>query len=158
LGIDRLGAGSLDLDAYSLGGYWTHLGPSGWYVDTVLMTSWLSGGPTSVRGVGADVDGTLFTASIEGGYPIALGRGLTLEPQAQRIWQELSVDSGSDASSTVGCGSSAAFAGRVGARLQGEVQVEAVLLKPCLKLNLWHDFSRSDDVTLGADVISLDYG
>jgi outer membrane autotransporter protein len=158
LGVDRFEVGSLNLDSYALGGYWTHLGPSGWYIDTVLMTNWIGGGPSSTRGVGADLDGTLFTASVEGGYPIALGGGLTLEPQAQVIWQNLSMDQTSDIYSSVDYGSSDAFTGRFGARLQGDVQLESALLKPYLKLNLWHDFSRADDVALGADVISTDYG
>ena len=31
------------MDATSLGIYWTHVGPSGWYLDSVLMHSWLDG-------------------------------------------------------------------------------------------------------------------
>jgi hypothetical protein len=27
--------GAVELSAYSLGGYWTHYGPSGWYLDAV---------------------------------------------------------------------------------------------------------------------------
>ncbi len=29
--------GDSDFNAYTLGGYWTHFGPAGWYVDTVLQ-------------------------------------------------------------------------------------------------------------------------
>jgi hypothetical protein len=30
-------AGHVDLDATSFGGYWTHLGPTNWYIDAVLQ-------------------------------------------------------------------------------------------------------------------------
>ena len=43
LGQRRAASGSVDLDATSLGLYWTHIGPGGWYLDSVLMHSWLDG-------------------------------------------------------------------------------------------------------------------
>ena len=70
LGQRRAASGSVDLDATSLGLYWTHIGPSGWYLDSVLMHSWLDGSPHSNRGVGIDLDGSSTTASLEGGYPV----------------------------------------------------------------------------------------
>ena len=30
-------------DAFSLGGYWTHFGPSDWYLDGVLQATWYDG-------------------------------------------------------------------------------------------------------------------
>ena len=41
MGQEGYGAGKLAIDAYSLGGYWTHVGPGGWYTDTVIMGSHL---------------------------------------------------------------------------------------------------------------------
>ncbi len=36
----RLQGGSDEFDAYTIGGYWTHFGPSGWYLDGVLQGTW----------------------------------------------------------------------------------------------------------------------
>ena len=34
-------AGTVNMNAYSLGAYWTHFGAPGWYVDAVLQGTWL---------------------------------------------------------------------------------------------------------------------
>lgn len=154
LGLRRNGVGKLDLDSNSLGAYWTHTGPSGWYLDAVLMHSWLDGDARSERGIRADIGGTAVTASLEGGYPIALGAGFTLEPQAQLIWQSLSLDRSRDRFSTVTFEDSDSFTGRIGARLQTSVLVGSAQLQPYLNLNLWHNFSHSDKVAFDAvDII-----
>ena len=44
-------AGKLAIDSYSLGGYWTHIGPGGWYTDTVIMGSHLKVNPKSTAGI-----------------------------------------------------------------------------------------------------------
>ena len=102
LGQRRAASGSVDLDATSLGLYWTHIGPSGWYLDSVLMHSWLDGSPHSNRGVGIELDGSSTTASLEGGYPFFLAPGLALEPQAQIIWQTVDFDPTRDLFSPIG--------------------------------------------------------
>ena len=45
--------GSVNLDAWSGGGYWTHIGPAGWYLDAVLQgTSYGGSASTAVRQAG----------------------------------------------------------------------------------------------------------
>lgn len=154
IGQRRSPVGKLNLDAKSLGAYWTHLGPTGWYVDAVLMHSWHDGDARSNRGVRGDIEGTSVTASLEGGYPIALGAGFTLEPQAQLIWQHLSLDRTRDRFSTVFFDNGDSLTGRVGARLQTSFLWGSAELQPYLTANLWHNFSRTDKVLFGAtDVI-----
>src|SRR5262249_53492826 len=86
---DKLALGDDDLDATSIGAYWTHIGPQGWYVDGVAMGSFFNGDARSTRGIGVDTDGTGVTASLEGGYPFPIMQDWVLEPQAQIIWQHL---------------------------------------------------------------------
>ena len=62
--------GSMNLDAWSAGGYWTHVGPGGWYLDAVLQGTWYYGS-ASTQFARLNTDGTGFIASLEGGYPFA---------------------------------------------------------------------------------------
>jgi autotransporter family porin len=156
VGWNNLAVGSLNLDTTSFGGYWTHIGPSGWYLDGVLMGSWFSGDATSSRDVGIDIDGTGITASLEGGYPVALSQSWTLEPQAQLIWQHLSLDDQTDAFSDVGFDTDDGVTGRLGFRLQGKYETSSGLFQPYVKANIWHDFSGTDAVLFGPDAITTE--
>lgn len=154
LGQLRNKVGRLNLDSNSLGAYWTHVGPSGWYLDTVVMHSWLDGSGGSDRGVRANIGGSAVTASVEGGYPLALGADLELEPQAQLIWQHLALDQIRDRFSAVSFDDGDSFTGRIGARLQTSFLIGSSQIQPYLTANLWHNFSRTDKVLFDAiDVI-----
>ncbi|MBA8878950.1 autotransporter outer membrane beta-barrel domain-containing protein [Phyllobacterium myrsinacearum] len=157
IGWNDLKTGHLDLDTTSVGAYWTHIGPSGWYLDGVLMGSWFSGDATSERGIGIDVDGTGITASLEGGYPVNLSDDWVLEPQAQLIWQHLSFDDEKDRFSSISFDTDNGFTGRLGVRLQGKYALSTGLLQPYLKANIWHTFSGSDSVLFASDAIGTDH-
>jgi autotransporter family porin len=154
----RAQAGKLSLNSYSIGGYWTHIGPSGWYVDAVAMHSWLDGDPRSDRGIKADASGSVLTGSIEGGYPLALGAGLVLEPQAQLVWQRTMLDRANDRFSSIDHRDSDAVSGRIGARLQGSFNWGSVPVRPYLTVNLWHTFSGSDKTMFDTNLIATRYG
>ena len=143
------------INSYGLGGYWTHIGPTGWYVDTVLTGLWFDGDANSNFGTGIDVSGNSIAASIEAGYPIPLTRQISLEPQAQFIWQHFWLDDERDAFSTVGFNTPEGFTGRVGLRLRGSFTAETILWQPYLKVNLWQSFGGDDEVLFGgSDAIS----
>lgn len=153
----RARTGKLSLSSYSLGGYWTHIGPSGWYVDTVAMHSWLDGDPRSDRGVKADATGSVFTGSVEAGYPITLGMGLVLEPQAQLVWQRTMLDRTRDLFSSIDHRDSSTVSGRIGARLQGRYTWGSVPVRPYLTVDLWHTFKGSDKTLFDANLITTRY-
>ncbi|MPZ39462.1 MAG: autotransporter outer membrane beta-barrel domain-containing protein [Rhizobiales bacterium] len=159
LGQQGFAAGKLGVDSTSFGGYWTHLGPSDWYVDAVAMGTLYDGNANSHRGVSLNINGTGFTGSLEAGAPIALGAGLTLEPQAQIVWQRLALDQAPDRFSSVAFSEDDVVSGRLGARLAGQFAIGAALWRPYLKANLWHGFSGADTITF-ADVhpILTDFG
>jgi outer membrane autotransporter protein len=153
LGQDDLAVGKIDLGGTSVGGYWTRLGKGGWYVDGVLMATFYNGSANSARDIGIDVKGTGITASLEGGYPIALGQGWTLEPQAQLVWQHVSLDDAKDRFSSVSFDLDDSVNGRIGLRLQGETVLNGIALQPYLKANIWHDFGGTDRVDFeGTDI------
>ncbi|MET8524061.1 autotransporter outer membrane beta-barrel domain-containing protein, partial [Nocardioides sp. NPDC004968] len=150
--------GKLKMDATSLGAYWTHIGPSGWYVDAVLLTSWFDGDPRSTRGIGMSADGTGLTGSLEAGYPIQIGAGLSLEPQAQLIWQSVSFGTERDRFSAVRFSPDDALTGRIGARLTGDWVMGGMTLKPYLLANVWRTFSGSDTTTFNVTPITTGFG
>jgi outer membrane autotransporter protein len=158
LGWNDLAVGSMDLDGTSVGAYWTHVGPTGWYADAVLMGTWFNGDATSERGVGIDIEGHGVTVSLEGGYPFQLSPSWTLEPQAQIIWNEVSLDDQTDAFSRVGFDSQDGFTGRVGMRLQGNFQTGGATLLPYFKANIWHRFSDDYELDFGGDPIVTEVG
>ena len=153
LGMPNLAVGHLAINAYSLGGYWTHIGPSGWYTDAVLMGSSLTVDPASRDGLNTTTHGNAVTGSLEGGLPIPLGAGLTLEPQAQLVWQHLSLSDFNDGVSSVGFNSGNTFVGRIGARLQGQFDAFATAWRPYVRVSLLREFGSDDKVTFGGGTV-----
>ncbi|MFM0209329.1 autotransporter domain-containing protein [Paraburkholderia sediminicola] len=153
LGMPNLAVGHLAINAYSLGGYWTHIGPSGWYTDAVLMRSSLTVDPLSSDGLSTTTHGDAVTGSVEGGLPIPLGAGLTLEPQAQLVWQRLALSDFNDGVSNVGFNSGNTFVGRIGARLQGQFDAVAVAWRPYLRVSFLRTFGADDKVTFGGETV-----
>ncbi|MBR0647286.1 autotransporter outer membrane beta-barrel domain-containing protein [Plastoroseomonas hellenica] len=141
--------GRLLMSGPSVGAYWTHFGPSGWYVDAVFQANWFDVKASSDFGTTMNTNGVGYTASLEAGYPIRFGGGWQVEPQAQIIWQSVSVDRSRDLFSSVDWNEDDAVTGRLGARLQYTGRDARTLWQPYAKVNLWHAFSGSDRVTLG---------
>ena len=137
--------GKLQLNNYNYGAYWTRVASSGWYTDTVLMGSALRLSTNSVNGVGASSSGNAITGSIETGLPVSLSEGLTLEPQAQLVWQRTSLDSLNDGVSDVRWNNGNTLQGRVGARLQWAFEANGVNWKPYLRANVLRSFGQDDE-------------
>jgi len=154
LGVVGAHAGIMDLKATSLSGYWTMIGSSGWYVDTVLQGDFFDGAPHSDRQIGASVSGTDFFASVEAGLPIALGARFAIEPQAQFIYQHLGLNSTQDTLSSIGFAPSDVVNGRVGLRLKGTFGSGPSTWTPYLKGDVWWRTSGIDDVAFATNVVS----
>jgi outer membrane autotransporter protein len=159
LGFPDLAAGQLSITAYSLGGYWTHVGPGGWYTDAVLMGSSLTIDPSSKNGVGATTHGNTVTASLEGGLPIPLSASLSIEPQMQLIWGHTSVNELNDGISSVSFHGASGLAGRLGVRVQGRFEQGSMVWQPYARANLWRYFGGTDSATFaGTTVIPTSVG
>ncbi len=152
--------GSLNLNAWSLGGYWTHVGPGGWYLDADLQGTWY-GGSASTQFARLDTNGTGFIASLEGGYPFPLpqlGPGFILEPQGQILWQKVSFAHAYDGLGDVELGDTTGPSGRIGLRgkwtiLTGSGQV----WQPYLRADVWQDWGAEANTTFaGADSVPLE--
>jgi outer membrane autotransporter protein len=151
--------GSMNLDAWSAGGYWTHTGPGGWYLDAVLQGTWYYGS-ASTQFAKLNTDGTGFIGSLEGGYPYAwpqLGPGFVIEPQGQILWQKVSFRHDYDGLGDVALGDTTGPSGRIGLRTKWTIATAGgQVWQPYLRANLWRDWGgQADAVYSGTDVVPV---
>nr|WP_284691567.1 autotransporter outer membrane beta-barrel domain-containing protein [Pinirhizobacter soli] len=149
----RQHTGSLSLHATSVGAYWTHYGPTGWYLDGVAQASTYRGSAsTSVTRL--NLPGTGFIASLEFGYPIAmprLGESFVLEPQLQAIYQYVNFGPRNDGLGQVTIGSTHGNTGRAG--LRGKWQLtghNGQLWMPYIGLDVRRDWGARSTTEFGA--------
>ncbi|PMS27444.1 autotransporter outer membrane beta-barrel domain-containing protein [Paraburkholderia rhynchosiae] len=159
VGVPDSAAGHLGISAYSVGGYWTHVGPGGWYTDAVVAGSSLVVDSSSRDGVKATTHGNAVTGSLEGGLPFAIGHSLTLEPQAQLIWQRQTIKDLNDGVSNVTFSNGNTMVGRLGVRLSGVYDAARVTWQPYVRFNVLRSFGGSHTTTFdGATPISTSVG
>ena len=150
--------GSLSLNAYSGGAYWTHYGIPGWYLDLTLQgTSYSNAASTEFAHLNASGSG--FISSLEGGYPIALpvlGPGFVLEPQAQVLWQWVGFDAGNDGLGPVALGTTSTTTARVGLKGKWTITTDSgQVWQPYVRANFWSDFGGTAATLFGPDSIPL---
>ena len=151
--------GSMNLNSWSAGGYWTHTGPGGWYLDAVLQGTWYYGS-ASTQFARLNTDGTGFIASLEGGYPFSwpqLGPGFVIEPQGQILWQKVSFRHDYDGLGDVALGDTTGPSGRIGLRTKWTIATAGgQVWQPYLRGNLWRDWgAEADAVYSGTDIVPL---
>ncbi|WP_083254052.1 autotransporter outer membrane beta-barrel domain-containing protein [Pandoraea sp. ISTKB] len=149
LGAMDTHTGSLGLDMYSAGLYWTHVMPNLAYIDAVVLGSALQYESKPISGMNTSTHGKAISASLETGWPIRLTSTLTLEPQAQIVYQRQSLNDLTDAVSTVSFDSTSSWLARIGARLEGNYDGERGLLRPYLLFNLLHTFGNDGKAIFG---------
>jgi outer membrane autotransporter protein len=157
LGMPAVQAGNLSIDAGSLGAYWTHIGPGGWYTDAVVIGSALTIKPSSNDGVSLTTRGRSVAGSIEAGLPIPLPAGLSIEPQAQLIWQHVSIDDMNDGISSVAFQNPSSLAARLAVRMTSRMEGLGALWQPYARVNLWRYFNAASQVSFdGTTTIPAD--
>lgn len=137
-------AGTNRLDAYTLGGYWTHYTRTGAYVDAILQGTWYDGKAESTRDVpNLDVDAFGWAASLEGGYPLPVRGDWVVEPQAQLVYQNIRDADGNDGAAQVRFSDMDSLAGRLGVRLARTVERDGDperLTTGWLRASVWREF------------------
>jgi len=149
--------GSLNLNAYSGGAYWTHYGVPGWYLDLTLQGTSYDGG-ASTEFAALKTTGSGFISSLEGGYPIALpvlGPGFVLEPQAQVLWQWIGFDSGNDGLGPVALGTTSTTTARLGLKGRWTITDGGQVWQPYVRTNVWSDFGPTSTTLFGSDMVPL---
>ena len=149
--------GTLDLNGYSGGAYWTHYGPGGWYLDGVLQgTAYTGTATTAVSSLPTTGSGILV--SLEGGYPVPLplGPNFILEPQAQVIWQHVGFSEANDGLTSVDLGSTSGTTGRLGVRGQWTIPGDnGQVWQPYVRANVWRDWGGDASTTFSGAPIAV---
>jgi len=150
--------GRINMDAVSGGGYWTHYGPNGWYLDGVVQGTRYNG-TARTESASLMARGNGVIASLEGGYPFALswGGNFMLEPQAQVFWQRIWFRQMSDDFGSVALGGSSGATARLGLRGQWTIiRDNGQVWQPYVRANLWRDMGGGSTVTYaGVDQVPL---
>jgi outer membrane autotransporter protein len=150
--------GTVGLNAYSSGAYWTHYGPTGWYVDAVVQGTGYDGSATT-QFANLPLTGSGVVTSLEGGYPISLpwfGPRFVLEPQGQIIWQQVSFKEANDGLGPVGLGTTSGTTGRLGLRGQWAITgANGMIWQPYVRANISRDWGAEATTTFGIDQVPL---
>ncbi|MBD9577767.1 autotransporter outer membrane beta-barrel domain-containing protein [Pseudomonas sp. PDM23] len=138
-------AGDDTLRAYSLGGYWTHFGPEGWYLDGVLQVSRydIEARPNELGKL--ETRGWGYTGSLEGGYPYEADKDLWIEPQAQVIYSYVDLDDSDDVGADVRFRDVESLIGRLGVRIAKDWETEGSdksrrRTQGWVRPSVWHEF------------------
>lgn len=136
------------LEGESLGMYWSLQHDQGWHVDAVAMGTRFDASGRGGNGERLDGNGHALTFSVEGGFPIGLGKNWVIEPQAQLINQQYYPGNEAQAETLQAYDSQPSWTGRVGARLSARYEVRGMPIEPYVRTNVWYDFSNADTVSL----------
>ncbi|MNS85394.1 Antigen 43 precursor [compost metagenome] len=140
-----LNAGDDTLRAYSLGGYWTHFEPSGWYVDGVVQVHRfdIEAKPNGLNKL--ETRGWGYTASMESGYPIHTDKDFYIEPQAQLVYSQIDLDDSDDLAADVRFDDIDSLIGRLGVRFAKDwdtAGTDNIIRRTngWIRPSVWHEF------------------
>lgn len=136
------------LEGESLGMYWSMQHDQGWHVDAVAMGTRFDASGRAGNGERLDGNGHALTFSVEGGFPIGLGKNWVIEPQAQLINQQYYPGNEAQAETLQAYDRQPSWTGRVGARLSARYEVRGMPIEPYVRTNVWYDFSNAETVSL----------
>jgi len=160
--FNGIAAGRDRLRNYTLGGYWTHVDPSGWYTDAVVQGSAYKVKASSTRMAPLRTAGRGVSASLEGGYAVSLSSGWVFVPQAQLVYRNVSFNDASDAASSVYFKQADGLAGRIGTEVKkswalGDHGTRARSLSAWVRVDLWREFAASSDVAFSTPAAPVNF-
>jgi outer membrane autotransporter protein len=147
-------------DAVSVGGYSTFYGNNGGYVDLVGQVSYLRNKYNARSNESVHQNGWGAALSAETGKSFTVyGNNWFVEPQAQLVYQYLSLDDFNDGIRHIDQHNPSALRGRVGMRF-GYNGATTDNLPPSSFYgiaNIWHDFVNPKSVDIGRDTLKEEY-
>ncbi|MBI0132541.1 autotransporter outer membrane beta-barrel domain-containing protein [Snodgrassella sp. W8132] len=147
-------------DAISVGGYGTFYGNNGGYVDLVGQVTYLRNKYNARSNESVHQNGWGAALSAETGKSfIVYGNNWFVEPQAQLVYQYLSLDDFNDRIRHVDQHDPSALRGRVGMRFgyNGDIRDNLPSSSFYGIANIWHDFVNPKSVDIGRDKLKEDY-
>ena len=147
-------------DAVSVGGYGTFYGNNGGYVDLVGQVTYLRNKYNARSNESVHQNGWGAALSAETGKSfIVYGNNWFVEPQAQLVYQYLSLDDFNDRIRHVDQHDPSALRGRVGMRFgyNGDIRDNLPSSSFYGIANIWHDFVNPKSVDIGRDNLKEEY-
>ena len=145
--------GSLDTDAQSIGGYYTRYWGDGSYFDGVGQVTRFSNEYSDIHGTKGKQHGYAIGISGEVGKPFTVAaNGFAIEPQAQLMYQYLSLDDFDDQVSSVRMDSQDQLRGRIGVRLFNNAARAGATntFTPYVTADVLHDFLSPGTTWVGS--------
>lgn len=148
--------GTAEMQAQTIGGYFTKYLPNGSYSDSVAQASHFLNHYGDVDGDGASQNGYGFALSEEVGEPFQIGgTRAAIEPQMQLMYQYVNLHGFDDAVSPVSGTVTNALRGRIGMRLfspdlQNDLHTGAAT--PYFTADILHDFLAPGETSVGGTV------
>ncbi len=130
--------GANDLRSHYLGAYATYANPTGFYVDTVLQYGSQNYTVKPLGSFEASGDGSSWLASVEVGQAYALGKGWTLEPQAQLIYSHARLDDLTIVGARVQQSNLDSWTAGLAVRVKGDFATSAGRLQPYGRVGVIH--------------------
>ncbi|WP_159565664.1 autotransporter outer membrane beta-barrel domain-containing protein [Budvicia diplopodorum] len=143
--------GKVVSDAVSLGGYYTRMAQDNSYLDLVGQGTYYHNKYESDHRANQNGYGAVLSGEV--GKPFALGGNMTLEPQAQLMYQYLYLDSFNDGVSNIDNTSSHSGLARGGLRLSYEVTT----IKPYVVVDAVQRLGGNTSVGIGDTDVSADF-
>ncbi|WP_239324759.1 autotransporter outer membrane beta-barrel domain-containing protein [Snodgrassella gandavensis] len=147
-------------DAVSVGGYGTFYGNNGGYVDLVGQVTYLRNKYNARTNESVHQNGWSAAVSAEAGKSFTVyGNNWFVEPQAQLVYQYLSLDNFNDGIRHIDQHNPSALRGRVGMRF-GYNGATTDSLPPASFYgitNIWHNFINPKSVDIGRDSLKEEY-
>ena len=147
-------------DTISVGGYGTFYGNNGGYVDLVGQVTYLRNKYNARSNESVHQNGWGAALSAETGKSfIVYGNNWFVEPQAQLVYQYLSLDDFNDRIRHVDQHDPSALRGRVGMRFgyNGDIHDNLPSSSFYGIANIWHDFVNPKSVDIGRDNLKEEY-
>ncbi|MCO6518115.1 autotransporter outer membrane beta-barrel domain-containing protein [Snodgrassella sp.] len=147
-------------DAVSVGGYGTFYGNNGGYVDLVSQVTYLRNKYNARSNESVHQNGWGAALSAEAGKSfIVYGNNWFVEPQAQLVYQYLSLDDFNDRYRHIDQHNPSALRGRIGMRFgyNGDTTDNLPPSSFYGIANIWHDFVNPKSVDIGRDTLKEEY-
>ncbi|MBK5142921.1 autotransporter outer membrane beta-barrel domain-containing protein [Budviciaceae bacterium BWR-B9] len=143
--------GTVDTHGYGLGAYYTRMAQDGSYLDLVTQGTYYRNDYSSDHNAKQDGYGLAFSA--ETGKPFDTGNNWSIEPQAQVMYQYLSMNSFNDDVSHVDGTSHNSVRARGGLRITKQMDT----MMPYVLMDVIHTITDSPDVRVANTTMTSDF-